>query len=725
MKFRVSRFIWLRLPIKDFLSKFHSWEHTLEKPCPSWLSTAYGKWAYRNRLTGKMVEFMISQLSGQKTLPKFSIIIPIFNTPEKILRKTLQSVADQIYIPWEACIIDDSSDHSHVRVVLEEFAAGDSRFRIIYHMVNAGLSAALKKGISLSTGNYCVFLDHDDYLEPDALAQIAWAINRNPHVDFFYTDNDAIGIDDAPIFSQFKPDFSPELHHSMFYFNHLKVIRRKYLEKIGYSDTLRCSFDYDLTLRLLNDKGNIAHIPLILYHWRNTPRSLSKSTDICFSETISLLESSLSRSQISWARVILSEIGKRKKFGIFQTVPTSKFSEKVSIIITDRTDGRFVIPSIEALFTHTGHKNREILIIAQYERILPIRNLLSCRFPDCRFSYLFYNSSEQCNWSSLKNRAVQQAKGEFILFMDSELATESEQCLENLLLYGKYPGIGIVGGRIHDSSGKILEAGAVFSGIPHHPVLHLYQGSACDDSGYMNVLEAPKNYSMISGIFFFIKRAVFDLCGGFDAENFPDTFSDYDLCLKAVTKGFRVVSLPSVRLVVKTNKPGLSNRSAEVQSSIRFFERWKQYYEPYYNINLSREPGHSYQEAFQKNTRLILFPLHKRQTKVLSLSHEFRIGGAQQVKFLLDSSLHQKPDISVDVLCPAQDDGIIRQRYLEANIPVSLVGGYWNAPLEEYYRFLEQIKRIMKEGAYDVVYANTLNCFWGIEAAYELGIPTI
>ena len=46
----------------------------------------------------------------------------------------------------------------------------------------------------------------------------------------------------------------------------------------------------------------------------------------------------------------------------------------------------------------------------------------------------------------MKNIAVKQAKGEFILFIDAGLVMESDQCLEQLLVYGKIPGTGIVGG---------------------------------------------------------------------------------------------------------------------------------------------------------------------------------------------------------------------------------------------------------------------------------------
>lgn len=725
MMFQVFRSFWHNPATQHFIQGGLSCAQARKKVCPPGLSSPYERWAYRNRLTKKMAEFITSSLSEQDSVPEFTIIIPVFNTPENPLKKAIQSVTEQIYPHWEACIVDDGSDLPHVRAILEEYAGKDPRFRIITNPANSGIPDSVSKAISMSTGDYIVFLDSDDLLEPDALAQVAWFIIRNPGTDLLYTDNDAIGIDDTPVTSQFKPDFSPELLYSMHYFNHCIIYRRQFLETICSAQNYRYAQDYELSARAIRSTKKIAHIPLILYRYRNTPESVSKSTKRCLLESVRILETGLACSKITWARIMPADFGKRKNTGFFQIVPEGEFDERISIIVTDRTGTESILTCIQALLSHTCHMNREIIVITPDTWIDRMRETLTARFPGTRFSSLINPSPDQGSWAAMKNLAAKQATGDFILFIDAELVMESDQCLENLLLYGKFPGVGIVGGRIHDDHGKILEAGAVFTGLPDHPVLHLYQEGYREDSGYMNVLDVPKNYSLVSGSFFLVNREVFDQCGGFEAEKYPDAFSDYDLCLRAGTTGFRVVSLPFVRLIRIPKRPGPVNRPAEFQSSVRFFEQWKQYTDPFYNINLSLETGQSYQEAFQKNNRLTLFPLHKKQTKILSVSHELCTGGAQRVKFQIDLALHRKPDISLDVLCAARDDGIMRQGYLQENIPVTLIPGYWNAPHEEYCLYSEQIKRIMKEGAYDVVYANTLNCFWAVGAAHELGIPTV
>lgn len=100
----------------------------------------------------------------------FSIIIPVYNV-EKFLRECLDSVIGQTFQEWEAvCINDGSTDGS--ATVLEEYAAKDRRFRVI-NQPNGGLSAARNAGMKAVKGEHVLFLDSDDWLEPNALEILA------------------------------------------------------------------------------------------------------------------------------------------------------------------------------------------------------------------------------------------------------------------------------------------------------------------------------------------------------------------------------------------------------------------------------------------------------------------------------------------------------------------------------------------------------------------------
>lgn len=104
----------------------------------------------------------------------FSVIIPVYNV-EPYLRDCLESMLKQSWNDWEAvCVNDGSTDGS--TAILEDYAVKDGRFRVVTQ-ANAGLSAARNTGIVAAKGEYLLFLDSDDWLEPNALETLAKSMN--------------------------------------------------------------------------------------------------------------------------------------------------------------------------------------------------------------------------------------------------------------------------------------------------------------------------------------------------------------------------------------------------------------------------------------------------------------------------------------------------------------------------------------------------------------------
>lgn len=97
---------------------------------------------------------------------RFSVVIPVYNV-EKYLVECLDSVLNQTFTDWEAvCVNDGSTDNS--ASILAEYSGKDSRIKTIAQS-NGGLSAARNKGLMASQGEYVLFLDSDDWLDPNAL----------------------------------------------------------------------------------------------------------------------------------------------------------------------------------------------------------------------------------------------------------------------------------------------------------------------------------------------------------------------------------------------------------------------------------------------------------------------------------------------------------------------------------------------------------------------------
>lgn len=99
----------------------------------------------------------------------FSIIMPVYNV-KNYLQRAIDSVLEQSCIDWELIIVNDGSTDGS-KIVCENFAKENNRIKLI-NQNNQGSGPARQKGLQQSIGRYIVFLDPDDFLENEALANV-------------------------------------------------------------------------------------------------------------------------------------------------------------------------------------------------------------------------------------------------------------------------------------------------------------------------------------------------------------------------------------------------------------------------------------------------------------------------------------------------------------------------------------------------------------------------
>jgi len=114
--------------------------------------------------------------------PKFSVIIPVYNSAETLPR-AIASVVEQTWPAHEIIVVDDGSTDNSLQVA-SGFA---SQVRVI-HQSNAGVSAARNRGAESATGGWLAFLDADDWYYPDRLRWHAEWIERDAGLDFLTGD---------------------------------------------------------------------------------------------------------------------------------------------------------------------------------------------------------------------------------------------------------------------------------------------------------------------------------------------------------------------------------------------------------------------------------------------------------------------------------------------------------------------------------------------------------
>ncbi|MBD5371809.1 MAG: glycosyltransferase family 2 protein [Bacteroides sp.] len=126
-----------------------------------------------------------------------SIIIPIYNV-EAYLRECLNSVIKQTYGNWECILIDDASTDAS-GAIAREFCAADTRFRLISHSENQGLSRTRNSGLDAARGEYVTFIDSDDYISADFLkTAMAEPVDAEIICLSFAGEKSRPGIYDAP-----------------------------------------------------------------------------------------------------------------------------------------------------------------------------------------------------------------------------------------------------------------------------------------------------------------------------------------------------------------------------------------------------------------------------------------------------------------------------------------------------------------------------------------------
>ena len=129
-----------------------------------------------------------------------SVVIPIYNV-EPYLKQSLDSVINQTYGNLEIILVDDGSTDKSAKIC-DEIAQTDSRVKVL-HKPNGGLSEARNAGTTVCTGEYLLYLDSDDYLEPDAVEQLMLlrnAYNADAVMgNYFYTysDHESLAEPDA------------------------------------------------------------------------------------------------------------------------------------------------------------------------------------------------------------------------------------------------------------------------------------------------------------------------------------------------------------------------------------------------------------------------------------------------------------------------------------------------------------------------------------------------
>lgn len=524
---------------------------------------------------------------------KFSIVVPLYNTPALFLGEMIFSVLEQTYPDWELCLADASDvEHSDVEAMVRFFAGKDVRVKYRRLNKNGGISANTNAAIEMATGDFIVLCDHDDILHPSALFYVADAVAKNA-ADFVYTDECTFESDAGYVsrgIPYFKPDFSPDTLRGNNYICHLTAFKRSLMLSAGggFCSEYDGSQDYDIILRLTEKASNIVHIPKVLYFWRAHSGSVASMRGAEVKQYA--IEAGRKAIQASLERNGLR--GTVEAGGRFPTFYRIRYEISrpglVSIVIPTKNHVEDLQKCVTSIFEKTTWRDYEVLIVDNGSTDPAIANYYAKLAESGKARILHYN--QPFNYSKINNFAAGQAKGKYLLFLNNDTEVISPGWIEEMLMYAQRPDIGAVGAMLYFGDNTIQHAGVIvgIGGVAGHVFSREPRGAP----GYFGHALIACNYSAVTAACVMMRAEVFRDVGGFD-ESFAVAFNDIDLCLRVLAKGYRNIWTPHAELYHYESKSRGHEDTPEKQlrfkgEIVRFIERWEKFLDagdPFYNPN--------------------------------------------------------------------------------------------------------------------------------------------
>jgi glycosyltransferase involved in cell wall biosynthesis len=278
------------------------------------------------------------------------------------------------------------------------------------------------------------------------------------------------------------------------------------------------------------------------------------------------------------------------------------------------------------------------------------------------------------------------------------------------------PGVGVVGARLRFPDGRLQHAGVVH-GYYHSLAGPAFKLAPASEPGYLGYAMVARNYAAVTAACLLTPRALFVALGGFDAKSFAVAYNDVDYCARVRAEGHRVVYCPTAELI---HREGTSRGFREDPAEpAAFRRRHGGSRDPYYSPHLSLAHERLAVEA------RTLAPPRLAPVRALMCAFTLNWEGAPYSQFELTARLKADGVLDPVVYCP--QDGPLRAAYEERGIRVEV----FEHPLRRvrdraaYEAAVARFAEFVAASGVEVVYGNTRQTFYAIDAARRAGQPSI
>lgn len=481
---------------------------------------------------------------------KFSILVPVYNTPELYLMQMIESVLAQSYPNYQLCIADGSDKaHRYVGRICRGYADFDSRVCYKRLKNNRGIAENTNAAWDMADGNYIIPFDHDDILHPEALYEI-YKTAKKTGSEYIYTDEMVFRNEYLTKYTyHLKPDFSPDYLRGLNYICHLSAFSAELAKKVGrFRPECEGSQDYDMALRLTEQANCVVHIPKVLYFWRSHSGSVASGIEAkayCLNSAKKALQDHLDRMHMPG---IVEDAEFASAYRIRYEIRNHPM---ISVLIPNKDHIDELSVCLDSIFGKSTYTNFEIVIIengsVEAETFAYYEELRAKYGQQVRIA----TWTNGFNYAAINNFGAKQAKGEYLLLLNNDTEVITPDWLQEMLMFAQREDVGAVGPLMYYGDNTIQHAGVII-GIGgtaghSHKGLSAVTKDGNINAGYLCKLVVAQNVYGVTGACMMIAKDKYEKLGGLD-EAFVVAFNDVDFCCRLIKAGYRNIFTPFAKL---------------------------------------------------------------------------------------------------------------------------------------------------------------------------------
>jgi len=566
--------VWEELPLSRTLGTKQSrqeWSVGID----SWsFGELYAHWLECRVLTEGQRALLPETLSGWSHQPRIVPIVIDGKGSRDSVERTLESLAVQNYPPELILVLSASCTEAGL----------DGRvFRM--PLQDDGLAQINTLLPQLEGADWFYLLQAGDRLVAPALLVMAERIVNSPSFKCLYSDEGSLrnGESAEPAF---KPDFNLDLMRSYPYVGRTMAFEReRFLALGGFASEFAQLAPHDVLWRMVESDGTqvVGHVAEILLE---SPFDLSKwlAEPGVVEQNPRVLEAHLQRLGVA------HEIRRGSSELLNRVDYRHGRRPLVSIVIVTKDQTAALQRCVETLLEKTAYTEYELLLVdngsTSAEALAWLEGMAqlgSDRVRVLRFA-------QQGNAAATHNFAVGQARGEYVLMLNTFAVITHADWLDELLNHAQRPEVGVVGAKLYNPDGCVLHAGLILGmqgavGLP-------FYGQSLQADGYMFRLQAAHDLSAVGDDCVMIRKAAYDSVGGLDEQHLAQVLNVADLCLRIGQEGYLVVWTPHALLALGA-QPTIETTAEEQQQQVRehetFYKRWLPLIarDPAFNVNLA------------------------------------------------------------------------------------------------------------------------------------------